>query len=104
MKHHIKKGDTVRVIAGADKGSEGRVLSVDREKYRAFVEGVNMISAHTKPNTQYPQGGIIKKEASIHLSNLMILDGKGNATRVARGKDKNGQSIRISKKSGDPIK
>jgi len=104
MKYHIKKGDNVRVIAGADKGAEGRVLSIDRNKLRAFVEGVNEVSVHTKPNTQNPQGGIIKREASIHMSNLMLVDSKGNATRVSREKDKNGNSIRISKKSGEQIK
>ncbi len=70
----IKKGDTVIVITGESKGQKGRVLEVIRDKERAIVEGVNMVSKHTKPNAQYPQGGIIKKEAAVHLSNLMIVD------------------------------
>ena len=104
-KHHIKKGDNVRVIAGADKGSEGRVLVLDREKNRALVEGINLVSKHTQPNTEYPQGGIIKKEAPIHVSNLMVVDGKGNATRIGRKRDeKTGKLVRFSKKTGDEIK
>ena len=73
-KLHIKKGDTVMVITGESKGQKGRVLEVDREKSRAIVEGVNMVSKHTKPNAKAPQGGIIKKEAPIHISNLMLID------------------------------
>ena len=104
-KLHIKKGDLVKVIAGDSKGEEGKVLSVDRDKKRAIVEGVNMASKHTKPNAQYPQGGIIKKEASIHISNLMIVDPKsGEASRTGRKADKAGKLVRYSKKSGEEIK
>lgn len=104
-KLHIKKGDLVKVIAGDSRGEEGKILSVDRTKNRAVVEGVNMVSKHTKPNAQYPQGGIIKKEASIHVSNLMIVDPKsGEATRIGRKEDKNGKLVRYSKKSGEEIK
>ncbi|MCM1169571.1 MAG: 50S ribosomal protein L24 [Bacteroides sp.] len=105
MKLHIKKGDTVKVLAGDDKGMQGKVLMVDREKLRAKVEGINMVSKHTKPNSKNPQGGIIKKEAGIHISNLMVVDGKGNATRIGRKLDeKTNKLVRYSKKSGEVIK
>lgn len=105
MKLHIKKGDTVKVLAGDDKGMQGKVLMVDREKLRAKVEGINMVSKHTKPNSKNPQGGIIKMEAGIHISNLMVVDGKGNATRIGRKLDeKANKSVRYSKKSGEVIK
>nr|MCR5072138.1 50S ribosomal protein L24 [Bacteroidales bacterium] len=77
-KLHIKKGDTVYVNAGNDKGKTGKVLSVDPKADRAVVEGVNMVSKHTKPNSKQPQGGIVKQEASIHISNLNLLDPKTN--------------------------
>ena len=81
-KLHIKKGDTVYVNAGNDKGKTGKVLEVITKKNRAIVEGVNMVSKHTKPNSQYPQGGIIKREASVHVSNLQVVDPvKGGPTR-----------------------
>ncbi len=76
MKIHIKKDDTVEVLSGASKGLKGRVVSVDRQKYRAIVEGVNMVSKHTKPSATNPQGGIVKKEAPIHISNLIVVDPK----------------------------
>ena len=105
MKLHIKKGDTVKVLAGDDKGMQGKVLMVDREKLRAKVEGINMVSKHTKPNSKNPQGGIIKMEAGIHISNLMVVDGKGNATRIGSKLDeKTNKSVRYSKKSGEVIK
>ena len=105
MKLHIKQGDTVKVLAGDDKGMQGKVLMVDREKLRAKVEGINMVSKHTKPNSKNPQGGIIKMEAGIHISNLMVVDGKGNATRIGRKLDeKTNKSVRYSKKSGEVIK
>jgi len=103
-KLHIKKGDTVKVIAGNDKGSQGRVLTVYPEKLRALVEGVNMVSKHTKPKAGSPQGGIQKKEASIHLSNLMLVDAKGNATRIGRRLNEKGSLVRFSKKTGEEIK
>jgi len=104
MKIHIKKGDTVNVLSGDDKGKTGKVLKVDVEKYRAFVEGVNMVSKNTKPNAKSPQGGIIKKEASVNISNLMVVDGKGNATRIGRRLDDKGKLVRYSKKTGEDIK
>ena len=93
------------VIAGNDKGRSGKVLAVFAEKNRAIVEGVNMIAKHTKPNADYPNGGIIKKEAAIHLSNLKVMDASGIPTRIGRKMDeKTGNSVRYSKKSGEEIK
>jgi len=93
------------VIAGNDKGVTGKVLEVIADKNRAIVEGANMMSKHTKPSADYPNGGIIKKEASINLSNLKVIDGAGNPTRVGRRPDeKTGKSVRYSKKSGEVIK
>lgn len=104
-KLHIKKGDDVVVIAGDSRGQKGRVLSVDVEKQRAIVEGVNMISKHTRPNAENPKGGIVKREASIHSSNLMVVDGTGKATRIGRRIDeKTNKTGRYSKKSGEVIK
>ena len=104
-KIHIKKNDTVVVISGNDKGAKGRVLEVNYDNYRAIVEGVNMISRHTKPNAKYPDGGIIKKEAAVHISNLMLIDGKGNATRIGRKlDDKTNKLVRFSKKTKEVIK
>jgi len=92
------------IIAGVEKSREGKILAIDRDKTRAFVEGLNMVSKHTKPNPQYPEGGIIKKEASIHISNLMVIDGKGNATRIGRRRNKDGKLERYSKKTEETIK
>ncbi len=102
-KLHIKKGDTVKVIAGNEKGSTGKVLMVDSKKQRALVEGVNMVSKHTKPSASSPQGGIVKKEASVHVSNLMVMDAKGNPTRVGRKLDSDNKLVRYSKKTGEVI-
>ena len=101
-KLHIKKGDTVKVIAGNSKGSEGKVIEVIIAKNRAIVEGLNMVSKHSKPNAANPQGGIVKQEAAIHISNLMLVDPKsGDATRIGRKRDeKTGKLVRYSKKSG----
>lgn len=104
-KFHIKKGDTVVVITGIYKGQKGRVLEVIRKSERAIVEGVNMMKKHTKPNSNYPQGGIIEKESSIHISNLMLVDPKtGEPTRIGRRYDDKGKLVRYSKKSGEEIK
>lgn len=104
-KLHIKKGDTVFVNSGESKGQKGRVLEVDVKKERAIVEGVNMMSKHTKPNADNPNGGIVKKEASIHISNLMLLDPKsGEPTRIGRKLDDKNKLVRYSKKSGEEIK
>lgn len=91
------------VIAGRNKGKEGRVLSVDPKEGKAIVEGLNLVKRHTKPNAQNTQGGIIEKEAPIHLSNIMLMDGKGNVTRIKRERV-DGKMVRISKKSGEEIK
>ncbi len=97
----IKKGDIVKVIAGADKGTEGRVLAVQAAKNTAIVEGVRIISRHTKPNAENPDGGIIKKEAPVHVSNLVLMLG-GTATRVGR-REENGKVVRYSKKTQEII-
>jgi large subunit ribosomal protein L24 len=104
-KLHIKKGDSVIVITGESKGQKGRVLEVNRDKERAIVEGVNLVSKHTKPNAKAPQGGIIKKEASIHLSNLMLVDPtSGKPTRIGKRLNDKSKLVRYSKKSGEEIK
>ena len=104
-KLHVKKGDTVIVLAGDDRGKQGRVLSVQLEKQRAIVEGVNIVSKSTKPSAKHPQGGIIKIEAPIHVSNLALVDPKtGKPTRVGYRIDGDGKKVRIAKKSGDEIK
>ena len=104
-KLHIKKGDTVYVNAGDDKGKTGRVLKVLIEKNRAVVEGINMVTKATKPNAKNPQGGLVKMEAPIHVSNLQLLDPKsGKPTRVGYKVNEEGKKVRISKKSGEEIK
>lgn len=104
-KLHIKKGDTVYVNTGEDKGKTGRVLQVLVKEQRAIVEGVNFVSKHSKPNAQNPQGGIEKKEAPIHISNLNLVDPKsGKPTRIGRKEGKNGKLVRYAKKSGEEIK
>jgi large subunit ribosomal protein L24 len=104
-KLHIKKGDTVVVLSGNSKGQKGKVLEIDVKNERAIVEGVNMISKHTKPNAQYPNGGIIKKEGSIHISNLLPEDPKtGKPSRVGRKENEEGKLVRFLKKSGEEIK
>ena len=102
-KLHIKKGDTVKVLSGADNGKTGKIINVDREKGRAFVEGVNLVSKHTKPSAATPQGGIVKREASVHISNLMVVDSKGQASRIGRKLNKDGKLVRYSKKSGEVL-
>ena len=98
----IKTGDTVRVIAGDHKGSEGKVLTVLIEKNKAIVEGVNMIKKHMKPNAQNPQGGVVEKEAAIQISNLSLLTSKGDATRVGY-RIEDGKKVRFAKKSNEVI-
>lgn len=104
-KLHIKKNDTVIVVAGNYRGREGKVLEVIRATEKAIVEGVNMVKKHTKPNAKHPQGGIVEKEAPIHISNLMIKDPKsGKPTRIGRKLNEEGKLVRYSKKSGEEIK
>ena len=104
-KLHIKKGDTVYVNAGESKGQTGKVVKVLVEKQRAIVEGVNMVSKSQKPNAKNPQGGIVKMEAPIHISNLNVVDPKsGKPTRIGRKLNENGKLVRFAKKSGEEIK
>ncbi len=104
-KLHIKKGDTVYVNAGDDRGKTGKVLEVLTDKSRAIVEGINMVSKHTKPNAKHPQGGIIKQEAGIHISNLQVVDPvKGGATKIGRRLNDKQKLVRYAKKSGEEIK
>jgi large subunit ribosomal protein L24 len=105
VKLHIKKGDTVIVIAGDNKGQQGKVLKVETSKQRAIVEGVNLVKKATKPNAKNPQGGIVEQEAPIHISNLQVIDPKsGKPTRVGRKADDKGKLVRYAKKSGEEIK
>jgi large subunit ribosomal protein L24 len=104
-KLHIKKGDVVYVNAGESKGKTGKVLEVQTGKSRAIVEGLNLVKKHTKPNSKQPQGGIIEKEAAIHISNLQPLDPKnGKPVRVGRRVNDKGKLVRYSKKSGEEIR
>ncbi len=104
-KLHIKKGDMVVVNAGDEKGKTGKVVEIITEKDRAVVEGLNMVSKHTKPNAKHPQGGIIKQEAGIHISNLQVVDPvKGKATKIGRRLNEKGKLVRFAKKSGEEIK
>jgi len=101
-KLHIKKGDTVFVNAGEDKGKTGRVLEVIRDKQRAIVEGVNMVKKHTKPDAQNPQGGIVEQEAPIHISNLNVVE-NGVPVRIGRKLNDKSKLVRYSKKTGEEI-
>ena len=103
-KLHIKKGDTVFVNAGNDKGKTGKVLAVYPEKDRVLVEGINMVSKHTKPNSKNPQGGIVKQEAGIHVSNLQLIDPASGKPVKVTYKMEGDKKVRISKKSGEEIK
>ena len=104
-KLHIKKGDTVYVNAGEDKGRTGQVLKVFVDKRRAIVEGLNMVSKSQKPSAKNPQGGIVKQEAPIHISNLNVVDPKtGKPTRIGRKLNADGKLVRYAKKSGEEIK
>jgi len=104
-KYHIKKGDTVYVISGESRGQQGRVLDVITRDGKAIVEGVNMVSRHTKPNAKHTQGGIIKKEAPVNITNLMLVDpSTGNPTRIGRRLNEKNKLVRYSKKTGEEIK
>jgi large subunit ribosomal protein L24 len=105
VKLKIRKGDLVKVIAGDSKGSQGKIVEVLVDKNRAIVEGANMVSKHTKPNAANPNGGIVKQEAAIHISNLALVDPKtGETTRVGRKLNDAGKLVRVAKKSGEEIK
>jgi len=99
----IKSGDVVRVIAGDHKGTEGKVLKVDREKNKAIVEGANMVSKHTKPSAKNPQGGIVKKEAPIHISNLSLIDPKSKEATKIGTRVEGDKKVRFSKKSNQVL-
>ena len=103
MKIKIKKDDNILVIAGEHKGSEGKVVKIIKEKNRAIIEGVNMIKKHEKPSAQNPQGGIIEKEAAIHISNLSLVSSEGNATRVGFRFEEDGKKVRFSKKNNEVV-
>lgn len=104
-KLNIKKNDTVYVLSGEDRGKTGRVLKVYPAKSRAIVEGVNIVTKATKPSAQHPQGGLVKKEAPIHISKLSLLDPKsGKPTRIGRRRNDEGKLVRYAKKSGEEIK
>ena len=103
IKLKIKSGDIVRVIAGDHKGSEGKIVRVLREKYKAIVEGVNMVSKHTKPSAKNPQGGIVKKEAPIHVSNLSLIDPKSKEATKVGFKQEGDKKVRFSKKSNQVL-
>ena len=103
IKLKIKSGDTVRVIAGDHKGAEGKILRVDREKNKAIVEGVNMVSKHTKPSAKNPQGGIVKKEAPIHISNISLVDPKTKKATRTGVKVEGDKKVRFSKKSNQVL-
>ena len=104
-KLHIKKGDTVYVNAGNDRGKTGRVLSVLVKKQRAVVEGINIVSKSTKPSAKHPQGGIIKMEAPVHISNLNLIDPKsGKPTRIGRRRDESGKLVRYTAEHGKVVK
>ncbi|MCG8577271.1 MAG: 50S ribosomal protein L24 [Flavobacteriales bacterium] len=102
-KLHVKVGDTVKVISGTSKGSEGKVLKIDRKNNRVIVEGVNIVKKHLKPSASSPQGGIEEAEAGVHLSNVMLVVG-GVASRVGRKKDEEGKLVRYLKKNGEVVK
>lgn len=105
FKTKLKKGDNVKVMTGKSKGHVGRIISMVPNKGVAFVEGANMVSRHTKPNSQHPDGGIVKKESPINLSNLMLVDSKGNPSKIGIKIDKkSGKKNRYFKKSGEIVK
>jgi len=105
QKINIKKGDIVKILTGDSKGQQGKVLKVLVSDYKVIVENVNMISKHTKPNAKNTQGGIVKQEAAIHISNVMLLEASGKPTRVGRKLDeKSNKLVRYSKKTGEVIK
>lgn len=103
-KFHVVKGDIVKIISGDDKGQQGKILNILVKKRKAIVEGINMVTKHTKPNNANPKGGIVKKEAPVHISNLILLDPKsGETTRIGRKLDDKGNRVRYAKKSGEII-
>ena len=102
-KLHVKTGDTVKVIAGDERGKTGRITSVITDKNKVVVEGLNLVTKHTKPSAKNPQGGITKLEAPIHASNVMLVDAKGERVKTAKRKNSEGKTERYSKKTGEVI-
>ena len=100
----VKKGDTVKVLAGGSKGKQGKVIMVDRKTDRVKIEGVNMVKKHVKPGPANPQGGIESAKAAMHISNVMVVDAAGNATRVGRRRGDDGKLVRYSKKTNEELK
>ena len=104
-KTYLKKGDNVQIMTGRDKGKKGRIISINKMKYIAIVEGVNLVSKHTKPNQDNPKGGVLKKEAGIDISNLLLVDSKGKPSRIGkRINKKTGKKERFFKTTGDLVK
>ena len=104
-KTYLKKDDNVQIMTGRDKGKKGRIISINRVKYTAIVEGANLVSKHTKPNQDNPKGGVIKKEASINISNLLLFDSKGKPSKIGkRINKKTGKKERFFKTTGDLVK
>ena len=103
-RYKVKKGDTVKVIAGGSKGKEGKIILVDRRKDRVIVEGANMVKKHVKPGPSHPQGGIESAESGIHISNVMVIDAAGNASRLGRRRGDDGKLVRFSKKTNEELK
>jgi len=104
-KTYLKKDDNVQIMTGRDKGKKGRIISINRVKYTAIVEGVNLVSKHTKPNQDNPKGGVIKKEASINISNLLLVDSKGKPSKIGKKiNKKTGKKERFFKTTGDLVK
>tara|TARA_B100001057_G_scaffold22126_1_gene20463 strand:- start:8939 stop:9265 length:327 start_codon:yes stop_codon:yes gene_type:complete len=104
-KTYLKKDDNVQIMTGRDKGKKGRIISINRLKYTAIVEGANLVSKHTKPNQDNPKGGVIKKEASINISNLLLVDSKGKPSKIGkRINKKTGKKERFFKTTGDLVK
>jgi large subunit ribosomal protein L24 len=103
-KLHIRKDDLVLILSGDDKGKKGRILEVFPKENRAIVEGANMITRHTKPNAQFPEGGRIQKEAPLHISNLMVVEPKsGLPSRIGKTTNEKGKKVRITKRSNEVL-
>ena len=103
-KFHVKRGDEVVVIAGTEKGKRGKIIQVVPKKERVIVEGINIIKKHIRRNQQHPEGAILEREGAIHISNVMVVDSAGNATRVGRRRNDAGKLTRYSKKSNEDLK
>ena len=104
-KTYLKKGDNVQIITGRDKGKKGRIISINKSNYTAIVEGINLVSKHTKPNQENLKGGVVKKEVGINISNLLLVDGKGKASKIGkRLNKKTGKKERYFKTTGDLVK